>query len=60
VSNSSAAKESIEVCPRDNLNARLVFFNTLYTDSPAKTIHIVREAIREAENVSVKSLLLSE
>jgi small-conductance mechanosensitive channel/CRP-like cAMP-binding protein len=54
VSNSSAAKESIEVCPRDNLNARLVFFNTLYTDSPAKTIHIVREAIREAENVSVK------
>ena len=54
VSNSSAAKEAIEVCPRDNLNARLVFFNTLYTDSPAKTIHIVREAIREAENVSVK------
>jgi small-conductance mechanosensitive channel/CRP-like cAMP-binding protein len=54
VSNSSAAKESIEVCPRDNLNARLVFFNTLYTDSPAKTIHIVREAIREAENVSIK------
>ena len=54
VSNSSAAKESIEVCPRDNLNARLVFFNTLYTDSPAKTIHIAREAIREAENVSTK------
>ena len=54
VSNSSAAKESIEVCPRDNLNARLVFFGTLYTDSPAKTIHIVREAIREAENVSSK------
>lgn len=54
VSNSSTAKESIEVCPRDNLNARLVFFGTLYTDSPAKTIHIVREAIREAENVSPK------
>ena len=54
VSNSSAAKESIEVCPRENLNARLVFFGTLYTDSPAKTIHIVREAIREAENVSPK------
>ncbi len=54
VSNSSAAKESIEVCPRENLNARLVFFATLYTDSPAKTIHIVREAIREAENVSLK------
>ncbi len=52
ISNSSIAKESIEVAPRDNLNARLVFFNTLYNDSPAKTIHVVREAIREAENVS--------
>jgi small-conductance mechanosensitive channel len=54
INNSSAAKEPIEVCPRDNLNARLVFFNTLYTDSPAKTIHVVREAVREAENVSSK------
>lgn len=52
ISNSSAGKESIEVCPRENLNARIVFFNTLYTDSPAKTIHIVREAVREADNVS--------
>jgi small-conductance mechanosensitive channel/CRP-like cAMP-binding protein len=54
ISNSTAAKEPIEVCPRDNLNARLVFFNTLYTDSPAKTIHVVREAVREADNVSQK------
>lgn len=54
ISNSSAGKEAIEVCPRENLNARLVFFNTLYTDSPAKTIHIVREAVREADNVSPK------
>jgi len=54
ISNSSAGKESIEVCPRDNLNARLVFFNTLYSDSPAKTIHVVREAVREADNVSQK------
>ena len=54
VSNSTAAKESIEVCPRDNLNARLIFFNTLYTDSPAKTIHAVREAVRDADNVSQK------
>ena len=52
VSNSSAAKEAIEVCPRDNLNARLVYFSTLYSDSPAKTIHVVREAVRDAENVS--------
>jgi small-conductance mechanosensitive channel/CRP-like cAMP-binding protein len=54
VSNSMAAKESIEVCPRENLNARLVFFGTLYSDSPAKTIHVVREAIREADNISPK------
>jgi small-conductance mechanosensitive channel/CRP-like cAMP-binding protein len=54
ISNSTAARESIEVCPRENLNARLVFFNTLYSDSPAKTIHVVREAVREADNVSQK------
>lgn len=54
ISNSTAAKEPIEVCPRDNLNARHVFFNALYTDSPAKTIHVVREAVREADNVSEK------
>jgi small-conductance mechanosensitive channel len=54
MSNSTIAKEAIEVCPRENLNARLVFFNTLYTDSPAKTIHIVREAVRSATNVSQK------
>ncbi|HET9524917.1 MAG TPA: mechanosensitive ion channel family protein, partial [Pyrinomonadaceae bacterium] len=54
IANSNAAREPIEVCPRDNLNARLVFFNTLYTDSPAKTIHVVREAVRGAENVSEK------
>jgi CRP-like cAMP-binding protein len=54
LSNSTIAKEAIEVCPRENLNARLVLFNTLYTDSPAKTIHIVREAVRSATNVSQK------
>ncbi len=52
INNSTAAKEPLEVCPRDNLNARLIFFNTLYTDSPAKTIHVVREAVRETDNVS--------
>lgn len=51
VSNSSIAKESIEVCPRDNQNARIVSFSTVYTDSPVKVIHVVREAIRECENV---------
>src|SRR3989449_1666565 len=54
VSNSNAAREAIEVAPRNNLNARLVFFSTLYTDSPAKTIHVVREAVRDADNVSEK------
>ncbi|HEX7773792.1 MAG TPA: mechanosensitive ion channel domain-containing protein, partial [Pyrinomonadaceae bacterium] len=54
IANSNAAKEPIEVCPRDNLNARVVFFRTLYTDSPAKTIHVVREAVRETDNVSEK------
>ncbi len=53
-SHSNISKEAIDIAPRDNLNARLVFFNTLYTDSPAKTIHIVREAVREADNVSQK------
>ncbi len=50
--NAQIAKESIEVCPRENQNARLVFFNAVYTDSPVKVIHVVREAVREAENVS--------
>ncbi len=54
VSNSNAAREAIEVAPRHNLNARLIFFSTLYSDSPAKTIHIVREAVRDADNVSQK------
>ncbi|HEU5238115.1 MAG TPA: mechanosensitive ion channel family protein, partial [Pyrinomonadaceae bacterium] len=54
VSNSNAAREAIEVSPRNNLNARLVLFGTLYSDSPAKTIHVVREAVRDADNVSDK------
>ncbi|HYE14121.1 MAG TPA: mechanosensitive ion channel family protein [Pyrinomonadaceae bacterium] len=51
VSNATIAKENFEVCPRDNANARIVFFNAVYTDSPVKVIHVVREAIRECENV---------
>lgn len=51
VSNSQIAKEAIEVCPHDNPNARLVFFNTTYTDSPARVIEAVREVVREVENV---------
>jgi len=54
ISNAVLGKEIIEVAPKDNLNARLVFFNTLYANSPAKTIQNVREAVRQVENVSQK------
>ncbi|HLL71973.1 MAG TPA: mechanosensitive ion channel family protein [Pyrinomonadaceae bacterium] len=54
VSNSQIAKEAIEVCPSDNPNARLIFFNALYSHSPARVIAVVREAIRDAENVRVQ------
>jgi small-conductance mechanosensitive channel/CRP-like cAMP-binding protein len=51
LSNSQIAKEAIEVCPSDNPNARLVFFNALYSHSPDHVMRVVREAIRETENV---------
>jgi len=54
ISNSVLGKETIEVAPKDNLNARSVFFNSLYSNSPARTTKAVREAIRQVENVSTK------
>ncbi len=54
ISNSILGKEVIEVAPQDNLNAQLVFFNTLYTNSPAKTIQVIQEVVRQVENVSPK------
>jgi len=54
ISNSILGKEMIEVSPKENLNARVVFFNTLYSNSPARTIQSVREAVRQVENVSHK------
>ncbi|HSK74119.1 MAG TPA: mechanosensitive ion channel family protein [Pyrinomonadaceae bacterium] len=54
IGNSDLGKEAIEVSPKDNLNARLVFFNTLYTDPPTKTIQVLREVVRQVENVSNK------
>jgi len=54
ISNSVLGKETIEVAPKNNLNAKAVFFNTLYSQSPARTIHVVRDAIRQVENVSKK------
>jgi small-conductance mechanosensitive channel len=54
ISNASLGKEFIEVAPKDNLNARLVFFNTIYSASPARSIHLIREVVRQVENVSPK------
>jgi small-conductance mechanosensitive channel len=54
MSNAVMGKETIEVAPRDNLNARLVHFNTVYSASPAKTAALIREAVRGIENVSQK------
>lgn len=54
ISNSVLGKEAIEVAPRDNLNARLVDFTTLYAHSPSHTIKIIRDVVRQAENVSAK------
>lgn len=54
ISNSVIGKETIEVAQKEMLNARIVRFNTLYTNSPAKVIQVVREAVRQVENVSPK------
>ncbi|MBK8150287.1 MAG: mechanosensitive ion channel family protein [Acidobacteria bacterium] len=54
ISNAVLGREFIEVAPKDNLNARLVFFNTLYSKSPTKTIHLIRDVVSRAENVSPK------
>jgi small-conductance mechanosensitive channel/CRP-like cAMP-binding protein len=54
LSNAVLGKEFIEVSPRDNLNARLVFFNTIFSVSPSRVIHLIREAVRQVENVSAK------
>lgn len=54
IGNSVLGKETVEIAPKNNLNARIVFFNTLYTDSPSKTIQVIREAVRQIENVSSK------
>jgi small-conductance mechanosensitive channel/CRP-like cAMP-binding protein len=54
ISNSVLGKEIIEVAPQNNANARLVQFSTIYQKSPAKVVRVVREAIRNIENVSSK------
>lgn len=54
IANAVLGKETIEVAPQNNLNARLVYFSTTYGTSPAKIAQIVRESIRQVENVSQK------
>ncbi len=54
ISNAVLGKETIEVAPKDNLNAKAVFFNSMYSKSPAHTIQVVRDAVRQVENVSPK------
>ncbi len=54
ISNAVLGKEVIEVAPKNNLNARIVFFTTEYEYSPAKTIQVVRDAVRQVENVTNK------
>ncbi len=54
ISNAVLGREFIEVAPKDNLNARLVFFNTLYSKSPSKTIQLIRDVVSRVENVSPK------
>jgi len=54
LSNSDLGKRPLEVAPKGNLNARIVHFNTVYSNSPAKTIQVVRDAVRQVENVSPK------
>lgn len=54
ISNAVLGRETFEVAPRDNLNARIVFFNTVESVSPTRTAQVVRDAMRTAENVSQK------
>lgn len=54
ISNAALGKETIEVAPKFNENARLVNFTTSYSCSPATTIQVVRDAVRQVENVSQK------
>lgn len=54
MSNAVMSRETIEVAPKHNLNARIVTFNTVYTASPSRTAQLIREAIRHIDNVSQK------
>jgi len=52
ISNAALGKEMIEIARQNGETARLVNFSTSYSNSPATTIQVVREAVRQVENVS--------
>jgi small-conductance mechanosensitive channel/CRP-like cAMP-binding protein len=52
ISNAVLGRETIEVAPKDNLNARIVFFSSVYSASPSKIAQLIRETVRHVENVS--------
>ena len=54
ISNAVLGKETIEVASQNTLNARIVEFSTVYTNSPVKTAQVIRDAVRQVENVSGK------
>ena len=54
ISNAVLGKETIEVAAQNSLNARIVTFSTIYSDSPARTAQVIRDAVRQVENVSGK------
>jgi small-conductance mechanosensitive channel/CRP-like cAMP-binding protein len=54
ISNAVLGKETIEVASQNALNARIVTFSTIYASSPARTAQVIRDAVRQAENVSQK------
>lgn len=54
ISNAVLGQETIEVASQNSLNARIVTFSTLYSNSPAKTAQVIRDAVRQVENVSQK------
>ena len=52
ISNAVLGRETIEVAPRGNLNARVVNFSSVYAVSPSRIAQVVRETVRHVENVS--------
>jgi small-conductance mechanosensitive channel len=51
ISNAVLGREFIEIAVKGNTNAHLVFFNTVYSASPARTIKVIREVLQRVDNV---------